>query len=150
MTEISNKEKPRFCSDCGLSLVRLDTWCISRSCGDCGRDVYFVRHGEGGGIKVEKGEKFHVPSLTLSLNPNDDGRFFRPGFESFLKKIFLEEKLDPKKIVERYKEIEKAIDSELNNLDCIKHCDLETNEGVEEASKILESEGLTTYWYNLA
>lgn len=38
----------------------------------------------------------------------------------------------------------------MNGLDCIQHCDLETNEEVEEAAKILEQEGLTTYWYNLA
>jgi len=112
--------------------------------------IFFIRRAENGGVKVEEGEKFHIPQITMSLNPNDGMRFFRPGFESFLKQIFLEKKLEDNQVVERFKELEISIDSELNGLDCIQHCNLESNEGAEEAANILEKEGLTTYWYNLA
>jgi hypothetical protein len=150
MTEEVEEYKPRFCGDCGQSLVKLDSWCSSKPCGDCGKEIFFIRRAEDGGIRVEEGESFHIPQLTMSLNPNDNGRFFRPGLESFLKQIFLEKKVQDDELVERFKEIEVNIDTELNGLDCIQHCDLETNEGVEEAANILEQEGLTTYWYSLA
>jgi hypothetical protein len=150
MTEEVEEYKPKFCGDCGMSLVKLDSWCSSKPCGDCGKEIFYIRRSEDGGIRVENGEKFHIPQLTISLNPNDNGRFFRSGFESFLKQIFLEKKITEDELVDRYKELEASLDSELNGLDCIQHCDLETNEGVEEALKILEQEELTTYWYNLA
>jgi hypothetical protein len=86
----------------------------------------------------------------MSLNPSDNSRFFRPGLEFFLKQIFLEKNVQDDELVERFKELEVNIDAELNGLDCIQHCDLETNEGVEEATNILQQEGLTTYWYSLA
>lgn len=150
MTKEVEEYKPNFCCDCGMSLVKLDSWCSSKPCGDCGKEIFYIRRAEDGGIRVENGEKFHIPQLTMSLNPNDSGRFFRSGFESFLKQIFLEKKITEDEFVERYKELESSIDAELNGLDCIQHCDLETNEGVEEALKILEQEELSTFWYNLA
>lgn len=150
MTDEIGGQKPRFCSDCGQSLVKLDSWCTSKPCSDCGKEVFFIRIAENGGIRIEEGEKFHFPQITMSLNPNDGGRFFRPGLESFLKQIFLEKQIKDEELIERFKELEANIDRELNGLDCIQHCDLETNEGVEEAEKILEQEGLTTYWHNLA
>lgn len=150
MTEEIQEYVPRYCSDCGQSLVKLDTWCTSRPCTDCGKEIFFIRQNEDGGIRIEDGEKFHIPKITLSLDPNDSGRFFRPGFEPFLKQIFLEKEIKASEIIERFKEIETSIDAELNKLDCIQHCDLETNKGVEEAAKILETEGMTTYWHKLA
>lgn len=80
--------QPRFCQDCGLSLVMLDTWCTSRTCERCGKEVFFVRHGEDGGIHVEKGEKFHIPQITLSLDPETGGQFTRFGLEGFIKQLF--------------------------------------------------------------
>lgn len=150
MTDEVEECKPRFCGDCGQSLVKLDSWCSSKPCGDCGKEIFFVRRAENGGVRVEEGEKFHIPQLTMSLNPNVGGRFFRPGLEFFLKQIFLEKKLEDKELIERFKELESNIDTELNGLDCIQHCDLETNKGVEEAASILGREGLTTYSHNLA
>ena len=143
-------EKPRFCSDCGMSLVNPGVACTSRMCGECGREIFYIRQSEDGGIRVEKGEKIHLPEITISLDPSNKSYFFRPGLEAFLKQLYLEKKIDPEKIVERFKEQESAIDKELSGLDCIQHCDLETSEGVEEAAKILEAVGLMTYWYNLA
>lgn len=143
-------EKPRFCSDCGMSLVNPGVACTSRYCKECGQEIFYVRRSENGGIRIEKGENFHLPKITMSLDPSYKSYFFRPGLEAFLKQLFLEKKIDPEEIVDRFKEQEAAIDNELSGLDCIQHCDLETNEGVEEAAKILEAEGLMTYWYNLA
>ena len=149
MTEEIEEHKPNFCVDCGMSLVKLDSWCSSKPCVDCGKKVFYIRRSEDGGVRIESGEKFHIPQLSMSLNPNDNGLFFRSGLESFLKKMFLEEKITQDELVDRYKQLESSIDEELNGLDCIQHCDLETNKGVEEASKILEQEKLTTYYYNL-
>ena len=150
MTEEILEYKPRYCSDCGQSLIKLDTWCTSSHCTDCGKEIFYICQNDDGGVRVEDGEKFHIPEITLSLDPNGQGRFFRPGLESFLKHIFLEKELKSDEIIERYKELEVNIDTELNNLDCIQHCDLEKDKDVEEAAKILEREGMTTYWYNLA
>lgn len=147
---MKEENKPRFCSDCGVSLVKLDTACTSRNCEECGKEIFYARRAENGGIKVEAGENFHFPQLTLSLNPNDSGRFFRPGLESFLKQLFLEEKIKADEIVNRFKQQEIAIDEELKQLDCIQHCDLETAAGVDEAAQILQKEGLMVYFYNLA
>jgi predicted RNA-binding Zn-ribbon protein involved in translation (DUF1610 family) len=147
---MADENHPQFCSDCGMSLVKLETACTSRQCNDCGKEIFYIRRAENGGIKVEKGESFHIPSITLSLDPKSNSRFFRPGFEPFLKQLFLEKNLNPEDIVVRFKELESNIDTELIGLDCIKHCDLETKKGTEEAAETLEKEGLMTYWYNLA
>ncbi len=148
---MSNKqEPPRFCSNCGLSLVKLDTWCSSRNCHDCGKEIFFVRRGEDGGVRVEQGESFHIPQITLSLDPNAGGQFFKYGLEAFLKQMFLGQKIDSDdNLVSSYKEIESTIDGELATLDCISHCDLETEEGAFQATEILEAEGLHEYKYNL-
>lgn len=147
---MTGDNKPRFCSECGMSLVVLDTACSSRSCEDCGKEIFYVRRAKNGGIKVIEGEKFNFPKITLSLDPNDSGRFYRPGFESFMKQIYLEKKISPAEVVPRFKNQELAIDTELKQLDCIQHCDLETKEGCEEAADILQKEKLMTYFYNLA
>jgi hypothetical protein len=141
---------PRFCQDCGLSLVKLNTWCTSRPCTDCGKEVYFIRPGEDGGIKIEAGETFHVPQLTMSLDPADGMQFTRHGLQGFLKQLFLEQKISSEaELVENYQDRERRLDAELNGLDCISHCDLETHEGVDEAAKILQSHGLIEHQYNL-
>lgn len=149
MTTTNDLNQPRFCSDRGLSLVMLETPCTSSICGECGKEIYFVRRGEDGGIRIEEGEKFHIPQITLSLDPKISARFFRPGLESFIKQMFLEKSIPPEKLIEIYKETEARIDKELNNLDCIQHCDLESDSGVEEALKILETEGLHEYIFDL-
>lgn len=128
----------------------LETACTSRPCESCGREIFYVRRAENGGIKIEDGDSFHLPKITLSLDPNSSGRFFRPGLESFLKQLYLEKKFEKDEIVNRFREQEAAIDAELKMLDCIQHCDLETNKGCEEAAKILQKEGMYTYFFNLA
>jgi hypothetical protein len=149
-TKALTKTTPRFCRDCGLSLVKLNTWCTSRACPDCGKEVYFIRPGEDGGIKVETGEKFHVPQLTISLDPADGMQFTRYGFQGFLKQLFLEQEISSEaELVKNYQDTERRLDAELNGLDCISHCDIETQKGVEEAAKILQSHGLIEHQSNL-
>jgi len=141
---------PNFCSDCGMSLVSLDTWCTSRKCADCGKEIFFARRGENGGVKIEKGDKLHIPQLTLSLDPKSGGQFSRYGLEGFIKQMFSGYKpISEENLIEHYKDIEKNLDLELSGLDCIKHCNLETQEGAEEAHNILISEELNQYEFNL-
>lgn len=145
-----NKTAPRFCQDCGLSLVKLDTWCTSRACPDCGKDVYFIRPGEDGGLSVEAGDKIHIPQLSMSLDPSDGMKFTRHGLEGFLKQLFLEQRISSgSELVSFYKDKERRLDAELNDLDCISHCDLETEEGLKEAIQILQSNGLIAQQCNL-
>lgn len=142
--------KPKFCSECGLSLVKLDTWCSSRNCDSCGKKVFYIRPGQDGGIKVEKGEQIHIPELTFSLDPKTGGQFSRYGLEGFIKQLFIGRRIQNKEeFIEVFKETESSLDLELKNLDCISHCDLETKNGVSEAIKILNSEGLHEYELNL-
>lgn len=141
---------PKFCSDCGMALAKLDVVCTSKDCEVCGKKIYYTRSAKDGGIYVEKGEKLHMPPMEFSLDPNTGGTFFRSGYEGHLRRLFLEEKIHPDELVKRLKEQEIAIDKELNSLECIEHCDLNSDKGVEEAARILESHGLMTHWYNLA
>lgn len=146
----SETSQPRFCQDCGLSLVMLATWCTSRTCENCGKEVFFARRGEDGGIRVEKGENFHIPQITLSLDPATGGQFTRVGLEGFIKQLFLGQEIESKEtVIERFKKLEERIDAELIGLDCISHCDLESDAGVDEAAGILEKQGLNDYRFNL-
>ena len=141
---------PRFCGDCGLSLVKLDTWCTSRPCIKCGKEVFFVRPGIDGGVQIEAGDRFHIPQITLSLDPSVGGQFSRFGLEGFLKQLFSADMVGSKdELVESFKKLERKIDDELNGLDCISHCDLESDAGVKEAAEILDAQSLPEYKFKL-
>jgi uncharacterized protein DUF4395 len=56
---------PRFCDQCGLSLIPLATPHVSRACQTCGKSVHVSEPGEGGkGFKVNTGHTFHIPPRT--------------------------------------------------------------------------------------
>lgn len=141
--------QPKFCSDCGLSLVKLGTWCTSSNCGSCSRQVFYTRLSEGGGIGIEKGEKIHMPNIPFSLDPSNGVQFSRTMLESVIKQLFLEKKLTREEFIVQCKEIECELDKELSKLDCIQHCDFETSKGAEEALEILEKEGLNEQKFSL-
>lgn len=149
MSDSTSQIEPNFCSKCGMSLVKLNTWCSSRPCNDCGKEAFFVHRAENGGLRIEKGDKLHIPSLAFSLDPSNGSCFSRYGLEGFIKKLFLEQKLSQEEFIEKLKETEKRIDEELMNLDCIQHVDLESDEGINEALEILGKEKLSEYKFNL-
>ena len=138
-----------FCSDCGFSLHKIGTFCSSRLCTDCGKEIFYVRPGENGGVEIEKGEKFHITGLTISLDPKEGGIFYRPGFESFIREMFVGSNVTKENIVSEYKKKERELDDEIVSLDCVKHCDINTDEGFKEAIGILDKEGLDYYKYRL-
>src|SRR5438874_510270 len=75
-------EQPRFCDQCGRSLLPLDIPHVARACAECGKKVYLVEPGEEGGIQIRPGDEFTIPAgwLTMSLDPaKARGRFFRHG-----------------------------------------------------------------------
>lgn len=86
----------------------------------------------------------------MSLDPADGMKFTRHGLEGFLKELFLEQQISSEsELVRIYRDKEQWLDAELNDLDCISHCDLETEEGLKEAIKILQSNGLMAQQCNL-
>jgi len=82
-----NEEQANYCSDCGKSLRRLQVACLSSPCGDCGKETFYARYAENGGLRVEAGENLHLPSMSFSLDPSNPGRFFRAGLQAFLKSL---------------------------------------------------------------
>jgi hypothetical protein len=151
MPDTDETEQPRFCSDCGCSLVKLKSWCTSEQCNKCGKEIFIRRLGDEGKWLVKKGDLIHIPddfSISFSLDPKT-GVFTRHGLEGFLKQLFLEEDISTDNLIEKYKARELLLDKELESLDCIQHCDLQTPDGVGKAIKILKSEGLTTHLYFL-
>jgi len=148
---IENKSiYPKFCENCGFSLVNLGTFCLSRKCAECGKEVFFIRQSEDGGVQIKEGEKFHVPKLTFSLDPTTGGWFTREGLDQFIKQMFLGRKISSEQeLVDIFKDIEKNIDNRLTNLDCISHCNLETEAGLKEAIEILEEKDLNGYKFDL-
>lgn len=122
----------------------------SATCEKCGKEVFFVREGKDGGINVKKGEKIHIPQITMSLDPSTGGVFTRDGLELFIKQFFLGQAVSKDEFIDSLKQTEQQILAELSVLDCINHIDLTTTATeVAEAEKILEKLGLEEHRFNL-
>jgi len=151
MPQDSDEYHPNFCQDCGASFVKFDTFCLSRICETCNKEYFFVRRSEDGGLQVEQGEKIHTPQIILSLDPTSGCTFTKYGLEGFLKQVFLGKAIKSEdQLVGILKATETQLDTELNKVDCISHCDLDTSEGTGEASKILQSHSLDEHSLKLA
>jgi hypothetical protein len=142
--------KVRYCEQCGRSVRPLDVPHVQRACEECGRDVYVVTPGEGGGIRVEPGDTFTIPRgwLTISLDPaKSRGRLFRHGVSWYVRQILTAGiPATPDADVEAYLEsYYKQADDVLETSPKLAHLDLETEEGGEAASKIIE-DGSVEWW----
>ena len=83
-------KEPRYCDQCGRSLVPLPVPHVRRKCEECGKSVHVAEPGEQGGIRVRKGDAFTIPAgwLTLSLDPSKSrGRFSRAGVTWFVQRM---------------------------------------------------------------
>lgn len=146
-------ETPNFCETCGHSLKPLKGVHQSRTCPDCSKTIFFVQSDlEGKGIKLEAGDKLHIPNELLqpSLDPASITKLYRPGLSVFIELQFFDGRPnrpeDIKKLCEYY---ENKFDSFLKESEMLQHLDLETEEGGKEAYKILEQNKHTREWWAL-
>jgi hypothetical protein len=147
--KIDAETSENFCGECGLSLKPFDFVCQVQECKKCTRKVYYQRKAIGGGFRVEEGEQLHISGITMSLNPMEGGRknhLTRYGLEALIKQYMADGGYTtPESFLEYCKQREKELDKELLSLEYLNHLDLDTNEGVEEAIKILDREGADEY-----
>lgn len=133
-------KKDRYCSKCGYSLVRLDSYCTSKNCDTCGNEIFFINRGINGGIKIEEGNKFYLPpdGIPYSLDPKKGTIFTKDGLFHFLQEILINSEIIKSKdeVINKLKSVEINIDKDLKKVECIQHCDLETADGVNEAINI--------------
>lgn len=145
---------PKFCDQCGLSLLPLPVPHVARPCADCGKSVFVAEPGEGGkGIKIRKGDKFTIPAgwLTMSLDPaKSTGRFFRRGLNWVVAHFIAGELPTSSEDVEAYLERLKANgDAILEGSQRLAHLDLEDESDSEKAIDLLQGDKDTVEWWAL-
>lgn len=144
--------EPRYCDQCGRSLLPLAVPHVERPCADCGKTVFLVASGEGGkGIQVREGDKFTIPAgwLKISLDPaKTTGTFFRPGVTWFVTQLLAGELPSQPNDVEAYLERLKAnADAILEASPRLSHLDLENKKDAEAAIELLEADRDTAEWW---
>jgi hypothetical protein len=142
--EIEAETSENFCGECGLSLKAFDFVCQFKECEKCFRKVYYQRKDAGGGFRVEEGEQLHISGITMSLDPMEGGRknhLSRYGLDDLIKQSMTGGYNTRRIFLEYCKQREKELDKELLSLEYLNHLDLDTDEGSEEAVRILDREG---------
>lgn len=145
---------PKFCDQCGLSLIPLSTPHVGRECTDCGKTAYFVNPGEDGkGIKVEKGDTFTIPAgwLTMSLDPaKSKGRFSRHGLnwfvESILKSVLPASPAEVKAFLDR---VDKQVDEILASSKALPGIDPNSQEDMARVFEQFNNNQDTVEWHAL-
>jgi hypothetical protein len=143
---------PKFCDQCGRSLVPLRVPHVERPCAECGKSVFVVEPGEGGkGIHVREGDKFTIPAgwLTMSLDPSKStGWLVRPGVAWFVTRLLAGELPSQASDVDAYLERLKAnADVVLEGSERLSHLDLESEKDAKKALELLEKERDTIEWW---
>jgi hypothetical protein len=145
---------PRFCDQCGRSLIPLDVPHVKRPCGECPNAVYVVERGEDGqGIRIREGDQFSIPAgwLTISLDPSKSrGRLTRHGI-GWLASTLLVGDLpsEPKELgalLDRYAEEAEGL---LRASDKLAHLDLDTEDGWRETIELLKDDREAAEWWAL-
>lgn len=140
----------KFCERCGGSLTPLLGIHQSRTCSEknCDKTIYFLNLDEGRGLKVEAGEKLHFPlgSIRMSLDPND-GNLTEAGLKFILTSMFVNGFTpgNDKSFLAFAEEQEKALDSEISQLEWVNHLDLSKPDDCEQIAGILQNESLRYY-----
>lgn len=148
-------EQPRFCDQCGKSLVPLSTLYVERPCELCGKTLCLAEPGEGGkGVAIRKGDKVFIPAgwLTLSLDPRKaSGRFSRSGLAWFVSTLIIPqmpERTDSTS--EALKTWESEADRILGASDKLKHLGNNVSDiRFEDAVSALESDKHSVEWWAL-
>jgi hypothetical protein len=143
---------PRFCQDCGRSLVLLSVPHVSRPCVECGKTIYFVNPGpDGKGVQVEKGETFTIPEgwLTVSLDPTKSkGTFTRSGVNWFVGYLLTGQMpSEPTKIVDFLKDLSKKADEALANSSRMPGLNVDSESDMKRAFEVFSQEHDTVEWH---
>lgn len=147
----TNNLQERFCSHCAKSFVPLDVPHLSADCGKCGRTSFYVRYdADGGGIRIEAGERFTVPAgfIKLSLDPSSRGKLFRSGLPFLVKQLFLG--VNPKssdQIQSFAEELSADADSILKKSKVLEGLNLEDEKDATEAFKRLNENQESREWH---
>lgn len=140
-----NSMEERYCSQCGCSLVPLDTPHVSSKCDTCGKTAYYVRYSDdGSGIKVEKGESFTIPKgfIQISLDPASKTKLFRSGLPFYLKQLFISGyPKEPDELIGFAEKTKEWSDNILEESDLLKKYDLNDEaEGKKAYEKLTENQ----------
>lgn len=134
-------EQPRFCDQCGKSLVPLAGPHVERACAECGRTIHAAEPGEGGkGIRVEKGDTFILPpgSISISLDlKKTTSRFTRPELTWFVQHLIMQP-LDRSadEITGLFEYWDRKAEATLKASDKLSHLNLENESGQLKAIDI--------------
>jgi hypothetical protein len=124
-----------FCAHCGRSVRPLDGIHVEKDCDECSRQVYVAEPGaDGTGIQVESGDRITIPegAITLSLDPEDGGRFTRQGLSWFIQKLLISQGIpdsgaDFRSVLDVYDE---RAEQHLKNSELLKDLDLDSEDGM--------------------
>lgn len=143
----------KFCPQCGRSTLPLSVPHLSVDCKECGRTVHFIRPGENGeGLRVEAGERFTIPAgwITLSLEPQPQGKLFRSGLPYLLNQFFVGKTPTEASMLQFIEDVEKDFDSYIEKTEAAKGLNLSTEEGAKELTTRLERDKQSRDWYIFA
>jgi hypothetical protein len=148
---VSQVNQPRFCQDCGRSLIPLRVPHVSRPCDECGKSAYFANpDSDGTGIQVQQGDTFTIPEgwLTLSLDPSRSrGTFTRSGIDWFVESmIFGEMPSEPAKVVDFLTDLSKKADDALSNSTRMPGLDVDSESDMKRAFQVFSQETDTVEW----
>lgn len=140
------------CDLCKDVVERKDVPHTIKTCKGCGRELHVVELGDHGrGIKVEKGDRFTIPSewLRLSLNPLESkGTFSRYGLQWFAEQIFVRDLFKKESEFETELEaMEQYADTILQNSELISGLDLTNPEHAEPIFAAIKNEKATAEWW---
>lgn len=145
--------KPKYCDQCGHSLVPLKTVHVARKCEKegCEKTIYVRESSEDGkGIKVKKGDRFIIPKgfIELSLKPSGRGRLFRPGLSFLIEKLVFGDRPDSgTKLVPLLEQYEKQADKLLKNSALLEGLDIDSEDDAEEVLKRLTTSKSKPEWW---
>lgn len=142
MTDHQNQREipiatPRFCDQCGLSLIPLNAIHVSRPCEVCYKTIYVAEPGEQNtGLKVRKGDSVHIPAgfIKISLDPSMGGYLFRPGIAFLVQSLLYDgSSQEPREIIKLFEVYEAKLEPLLKDSSLLKDLDLESQKGGDEA-----------------
>lgn len=155
-----DEKKPKFCDQCGKSIVALDVIHVERPCAECGATTFIPSNNETGGLKVLKGDRLAIPKgpISFSLDPaKSTGKMLRPGVSWLVKQRFLGHATGAQKIAAAETTLEdvtafldayeQEADAILRSSTMLEYLDLDDPEHAEVALEHLQEEQDSPEWW---